>query len=413
MNMQKKRKREGYESVNESQREEMWNLFANHFLMQPCVSAISKKILGNGIKVERKGAVADLHPLIDAVVREKYHAFVRDAIEHIAVQGFFAYTLVPSDARSGRLSYPVVVPWHAYEARHGLTTHCEAEVKCTAKGEDKKIFETVTIFPVSRDGTLSSPVAAASRYCFMLQDAENCDALAYSILSDPPVLTRHKTDHAFDTRDLAGGTVPGLAAQMESDNMAVRNRININVYKQQQRLIAALNDHSIDTATAFWQTRINPATGREDDTNTSHSYAPKFVPLPSDAEVAQLQLPHPRADMVNYRRQCFEIIATALGVPLGVVSSMTSGASVKQQHNQAHEMFLMTCDSYANAVGAAVGKIFAQSFTTLKSYEVKVEFPGLEKEWIPIDKEASRKTLEAPPGVAPIPRRPLDRETRI
>ena len=48
----KKRKREeSFERVNESQREELWNVYTNHFLIQPCVSAIWKKILAKGIEI--------------------------------------------------------------------------------------------------------------------------------------------------------------------------------------------------------------------------------------------------------------------------------------------------------------------------------------------------------------------------
>lgn len=53
--MEKKRKRgAGREPINESQRQEMWALYANHYLMQPCVASISKNILSGGIKISRR-----------------------------------------------------------------------------------------------------------------------------------------------------------------------------------------------------------------------------------------------------------------------------------------------------------------------------------------------------------------------
>lgn len=384
---EKKRKREeSFERVNESQREELWNVYTNHFLIQPCVSAIWKKILAKGIEISRKGVVAALNADIDALVRERYYQFARDAVEHVCVQGFFAYTIVPSDARSGRLPYPLVVPWYAYEAHHGLSSHCEPELRCRAKNDEKRTFQTLTATRIAKDGTVNSPLASATKYCFLLEDAERNDVTAYNILSNPPVLTRHKTDHAFDSRDLVGGGVPGLMAQTEQDNMQVRNRINVNTYKQQQALIAALNDKGIDTASSFWESLLNPATGKMED-KRNVEYEPTFVPLPSDADVAQLQLPHARSDMVNFRRQCFEIISTAMGVPLSIVSGMSASHTTKA-NMQSDNTFKTTCDTYANLLSGILSRIFAESFTTLKHYEVKVAFPSL------LAEEESRKTTK-------------------
>lgn len=419
--MQKKRKHGEDEAVNEHQREEVWKLFTNHFLIQPAITAISNKILGKGIKIKRKSIVANLNEDINVLVNRQYYSFVKDAIENIAVQGFFAYNIVPSDARNGKLSFPVVVPWHLYEAKFAYSANYEAEIKCQARMENKT-FCSVAVHNVTREvrritlickqlkkisklkilcfvyfnfysvdnfalnkvllvltkGILTSPVASASKYCFILDEAEKYDALAYNILSDPPVLTRHKTDHAFDSRDLLGSSVPGLVAQIENDNMEVRNRININVYKQQQRLIATLNERGIDTANAFWQSCLNPATGKERQSNFSQEHVPKFVPLPSDAEVAQMQLPHARTDMVNFRKQCFEIIATALGVPLNIISSI-GGTSVALAQAQSVYTFNTTCRNYANVLSTTLAKVFTQTFTTLKPHEVIVEFPALDE----------------------------------
>lgn len=221
-------------------------------------------------------------------------------------------------------------------------------------------------------------------------------------------MTRTKTDHTFDSRDLVGGAVPGLNAQNEHDNIQIRNRINVSCFREQQDLIATLNDRRIDSGDSYWDGVMNPATGKNED-HAETGYAPNFVPLPADAEVQQIQLPRARADMVAFRRQCFEIITTALGVPLNIVSSM-SGTGVNRAQCQSEDTFAATCDFYANTIAEVLGTVFAESFTTLKSYEVCVAFPGLcEKTGA---ERAGARAVKAEGGASDRKRAPADDEAK-
>lgn len=141
------------------------------------------------------------------------------------------------------------------------------------------------------------------------QDAlERNAAAAEELRSRPPLYTTMRTDHAFDERSIyttAPITLEGRMQNLVNEekakaNMLARNRIMLDAYAVQNRLVNSLNTLQVDTSAPGWDDTVDPATGLPRFlTNGVDPSAPcPVIPLPADAVIAHATNAQSRTDLV-------------------------------------------------------------------------------------------------------------------
>ena len=118
-----------------------------------------------------------------------------------------------------------------------------------------------------------------------------------------------RTDHAFDERSIYSTAPLTLEARMQNlvseerakANMLARNRIVMDAYAVQNRMVNSLNALQVDTSAPGWDQRVDPDTGlpRFQSEGGSDPSAPcPVIPLPADAVVAHAATAQARTDLV-------------------------------------------------------------------------------------------------------------------
>jgi hypothetical protein len=304
--------------------------------------------------------------------------FARQALTDILVQGFCVYGIKPPRVGKSKFPAPFIFSRGLLDL-HMVVDRGQDRLQCRAKEDSKlsKIYLFVDEMPES-DGTLNSRVAGVTKTISYLEELEKHDIQSFAIRSSPPVLTKTKTDNAFDSRDVLGGGVDGLMAQDASDNMRTRNMINVDQYKQQADLIKTLNREKIDSSDAFWKKHVDPTkmTYLSESLRTGvEGYVPRFVPLPADAEVATFNLANERKDYVQLQKFCKTQICTGLGVPEAYVDgSQTSGGAASAIAKNMDEIVRVSLTPLRDALGKLLLEIFHTCYGN--AITVQCVFPG-------------------------------------
>jgi hypothetical protein len=210
-----------------------------------------------------------------------------------------------------------------------------------------------------------------------LEEIESHDIHAFAIRSRPPVLTKTHTDTTFDSRDVISGSVPGLRAQDESDNMEMRNVINGQQWKQQTDMISTLNKHQIDSSDPFWKKHVNGTSDTflsESLRNDVAGYTPRFIPLPNDADVAKFDLPIERRDLVPLQKFCKMQICTGMGVPEGYIDGQVGGGNSVAATRTMDEFVRVSLMPLRASLSRILLEIYDRCFG--KSEFVDCVFPG-------------------------------------
>jgi hypothetical protein len=304
--------------------------------------------------------------------------FARQALNDILVQGFCAYGIKPPRLGKSKFHVPFIISRSLLELSM-VVDHGQDRLQCRPK-EDAKISKIklfIDEMPES-DGTLNSRVAGVSKTISYLEELEKHDIQSFAIRSSPPVLTKTKTDNAFDSRDVLGGGVDGLMAQDASDNMRTRNMINVDQYKQQADLIKTLNREKIDSSDTFWKKHVDPTKMTylsESLRSGVEGYVPRFIPLPADADVAAFNFANERKDYVQLQKFCKSQICTGLGVPEAFVDgSQTSGGAASAIAKNMDEIVRVSLTPLRSALGRLMLEVFHGCYGNSNS--VQCLFPG-------------------------------------
>lgn len=319
-----------YTPVSQKTVDLCWEQSRTNATVSSCISFITSKILGPGFvfsSLDGKEANVDF----DRHVRNYFVPFAKKALESILVQGYCVYGINPRFEKS---LYPVpfIFSRKTFEARM-VVKHGEDVMEVTSREKKKsgKQFLFVEDLP-DHTGVIKSRVSKVSRIASYLEELEDHDIHAFAIRSRPPILTKTTTDTTFDSRDVITGSVPGLRAQDENDNMGLRNKITMQQYRQQHDLISTLNRERIDSSEQFWGQHVDPRHNTflsESLRKDVEGYVPRFIPLPNDADVARFDAPTERRDLVQLERFCKSQICLGMGVPETHVEGRNTASNTK------------------------------------------------------------------------------------
>ncbi len=345
----------------------LWTLYENHFLLKPCVDAVCDTVLGGGVEV--LNGVAPLSAEARGTFGAALLQFSKEVLVSFLVQGFVVYTIAPSD--SERVSIPLVVPPDAYAVTQEYDERCRVRLV-------PDVHEGFTAVKVLRlhahghfthRGVCVSPVGSTVKYCHYLEHLEKHDIEVQRIHANPPVLTTTKTDSAFDSRDMLSGAVPGLRAETEHENMAMRNKITFMQHTEHKNLVDYLNRTRVDTSGGAWA-------GYVEEPGDAEGYVPRLVPLPNDATVASFTLPSELKTINESRKQVCELIATSMGVPLLALSSLGGGAHNTRNVENNTSTLVRTSRALATSLRVVLRDVSSICLAT-PSLNLVVEFPSL------------------------------------
>ena len=374
--MQKRTKREG-EKEDYEFRMKLWNTYENHFLLRPCVDSVCNTIFSKGIAVSNASVQQRLSDHANALMVTDFLKFGRLIVESFMVQGFVVYMIAPAKGDED-YSVPVVVPPNKYEVTIEEDAYFRRKINVILKtDEESRVIKGTEVCCHNEFSSLSlrciSAVGSTIKYCTYLEHLELHDIEIQRMHANPPVLTVNKTDATFDSRDMTSGAIPGLRAQTEHENLAMRNKINVMQYSEQARLVSFLNVNRADTSSRAWEQYLEES----DSEKSSVAFVPRFVPLPNDANIANFSLPPELKNINESRKQVCEIIATSMGVPLLALSSMGGTAqNTKNAENNAHAL-QRTSQMLSVSTRAALVDAFSKCFVESKN-NFKINFPALD-----------------------------------
>ncbi len=360
----------------------LWQHFSTNAHVTACARVLEGRILGKGAMFSR-GENTPPTPTFYQHVMRKYVPFLRDCLEHIWVTGMVAYAIVP--ATKTTLPYPVVIPRdqivYLHRTRrgvlreHGVSLRGDSPSSLGASGlEPKKgVFLYVATAP-HPDGQFGSVMSSILRTLTFTGALELAAVAAEEVRVRPPIVTRARTDYAFDDRDMAGG-MPGMRGTMENANQSVRNRITAQQGAMQRALVMLLNSNKVDTNDGAWQSKIDPVTGLPVlNTNEQNAYVPEFVPLPNDTEAVQYSLPQARGDLVALQRSSVEAICAAMGVPPPMLTGHSGGARSIATLGQ--DLFSTTLDNLRGHLDNIMTDVYTHLYG--ETEDLETVFPAMQ-----------------------------------
>lgn len=315
-----------------------WTIYKTDPVLMACRTMVLSSVLGQGILF----ADAKSHRMVDKNffehVQRHYVAFARDVIDAVYVQGWAAYTVDKAT------SVPHCVPPGAGQYRFRLTKSWKVELGLFgARGADsssdvpeRDVFFVVDTIP-DLSGAINSAMASYSRSRYFKDLLERQAIVAETLRARPPLYTTMRTSHAFNEADIYRDAGPSLGAAIANSlseertraNMLVRNRILMDTYKSQDRLVRSLNARAVDTSQPGWEKDVDPMTGlpafRADASEDDGTSCP-IIPLPADAAVAHAPSAAARTDLVHIQEYVARMGCLVMGVPPYLVGIPQTGA---------------------------------------------------------------------------------------
>lgn len=340
----------------------LWSIRYTNATVGACCAYLTSRLLGLGFYYEsqnRKTATSEFK----AHVNKHFLPFAKKALDAFLVQGFVVFNVhKPTDSQ---YPIPFVLGQGSYDVHMHVSDRGLQSIKVTEKNGKKRkgVYFHVLDLPTDT-GVCTSKVSLVSKSISYVEEVEKLDLQSFSVRARPPVLTRTKTDNTFDSRDVISGSIPGLRAQDENDNIALRNRITIAQTRMQQELIKTLNDKRVDSSGDFWASQMNPSERLGSQLRRDvDEYAPRFIPLPNDADVAKYEMPEEKHNLHEVWRHVKDQICMGMGVPESFLRASASGGSATGLALKTMEDFIrLTTSPLQQSLGDLLARVFAVCF---------------------------------------------------
>lgn len=356
----------------------LWNQKYTNATAGACCGYLNSRLLGMGFKyVSSEGYVESDE--FSKHIKKFFVKFAKDALEALLVQGFVVYSLMPRYKGNAHMPYPFVHSIGQYKIEKSYNRHGYPTLVAASANERGSRLRCFTMDLPTDEGFLTSRLSLVSKQITYLDELEKNDIQAYSIRARPPVLTKNKTDIAFDSRDVIGGAIPGFRASEEEGNQGVRNQITVAQFKQQQELIRTLNEHRINTSSSFWTNKDDPSRLADRLQAESSDYTPRFVPLPNDADVCKFDLPEEKKDLVHIQKYVKGQICMGMGVPEHFISPSGTGAGFGEKSMRlSNEYMRMSISPLKEAIDSLMVLIYHECFSDddKNHHEVECYFPS-------------------------------------
>lgn len=362
-----------------------WTIYKTDPVLMACRTMVLSAILGKGI------IFADVksHKMVDKVffehVQRHYVTFARDVVDALYVQGWAAYTVDKAT------SVPTCVPLGAGEYRFRLKKSWKLELALFGAREggmsdtpERDVFFVVES-PPDLGGAINSAMASYSRSRYFKDLLERQAIVAETIRARPPLYTTVRTSHAFNEADIYREAGPSLSAAINNSlseeraraNMLARNRIVMDAYRVQERLVRSLNSRALDTSLPGWEADVDPMTGlpafkavSEDDGTSC-----PIIPLPADSAVAHAPAAAARADLVHIQEYVARMGCLVMGVPPYLVGIPQTGA-VTALVTTASDQLRLTSERFRHVLSQLLLDVYELLYDTREG--LTVVFPSMQ-----------------------------------
>jgi hypothetical protein len=310
-----------------------WAVYNNDPILRACRNAVVARLLGQGVVFADAGFKRLTDETFFNHVQRHFVGFCRELIDAVCVQGFAAFTVDRQEA------VPRCVPFGAGEFRFRVGKHWRTELALFViedgeeRGPLRDVFFAVDTAPDLR-GAPSSAVSTYARPRYFKDLLERQAAVAEALRARPPLYTTTRTVHAFDEASIYKEALPtrssaianSLSEERARANMLVRNRIVMDAFVAQDRLVRALNARHLDTSVPGWEREVDPLTGLPAFRTQDDGEGCPVIPLPADAAVAHAPQAQARSDLVAIQEHTARLACLIMGVPPIVVGLPHAGA---------------------------------------------------------------------------------------
>lgn len=207
-------------------------------------------------------------------------------------------------------------------------------------------------------------------------------AVAEALRSRPPLYTTMRTDHSFNERTIYEAALPTVEARMQNTlaaeraraNMLVRNKIVMDAYAAQDRLVRNLNAQHIDTGMAGWDRHVDPMTGLPVFRAENDEENCPIIPLPTDAVVAHTPAAQSRTDLVPIQEHVCRQACMVMGVPPFAVGMQGGGQAMGAQAASSAGSLKTTVDRFRHMLTTVLSDVYELLYDDKE--QVTVVFPS-------------------------------------
>ncbi|KAK3289705.1 hypothetical protein CYMTET_2834 [Cymbomonas tetramitiformis] len=276
------------------------------------------------------------NPEFERFSRRKLKRFIEQALDSIFIKGFVVYRVEP--AREATLyPYPCVVDSEenvTYVIRRDKNPDRTVSIVkagaaidwlgTTTSDSSKRSKNDVTYCYCETDpsmltGEVRSIASSLYYHISMTQNLEHSAMYIERARSAQNVLTKRKTDQAFDERFLTSDidSTSDERAMLVMENMHLRDQMDSAL----QRRKTAENQRQEQSNTMRQGMHMPVGMYQVQDPLDSWNCAPQFVPLPIDSDVAPTPAVSGRGDLTTMQTNCDLIIKRAFGFESGEAKS--------------------------------------------------------------------------------------------
>ena len=370
-----------WQRVNYNTIASLWQLYHTEPTIQSCAHVIFNRLLTLGLLFETETKVVD--EKFQKHARVYFEKFAREFVSSMWVQGLVAYHIIKE--RKGKNEYPIphILHHDTIFIEFKFNNDYEREYRVISKMTGDEIPETFVheSGPPTKTGGVISIISNIHRLCSFKNMLELSAVVAEEVRAKPPVLTRVRTDKAFDERDMHGsGIVPGMVGQIEFENMTTRNNITTIAMQQQRNLVRILNQAGIDSSSNAWRERVDPMTGLPVFSSgmEEEDVVPPFIPLPNYTEALPYTLPQVRNDLVSLQRYTREMICSVMGVPPQSLEGRYQTVAALTLND---DLMTNTVGSIENILKIVFKNLLSLIFPTENVWDgMNIVFPGLRRQ---------------------------------
>jgi hypothetical protein len=292
MSKDKKRDRPTSLEVNNDELRSAWKVFRENAVVRNCISEYESFVCRKQLVVTKDNEICS--DFLQKHIENKIKPFLISCVQHILVQGYVCYNIVPAYKSKPSLPYPILVHFDDCCTKIQKTEYAEIKMETTLKEEVSngmpKIESYSSRMPFG-DGCLNSVVSTALSY------AKRSALLYESEMTN--IVKKNKTTYLLKQNDTAKDVDP------------FENIINAHANEKNE----SFDDGQLDKLTKALNANLN-----RESVELDSSAGIQFVPLPSGADAIPVLPSEVKLEAMIKTQEHFTcMICHSMGVPIDML----------------------------------------------------------------------------------------------
>jgi len=361
------------------------SVFENNPATVAARNVLHSQLLSSGLLLKQNGESIDVAPLFRRHLDSYWTSFARDVLDAFLIYGFCVVTYDTKDTNSSttplRLrkkrqrqegskpgtsdvynTIPSVAPIGSFRlafktsGKSGMRREYTV-YKQASDGDFGRDDESIVFLHNEPDsqGNICSALASVRETAQFMSNVISLAVDAERILCNPPLVTQTRPKVSKPGANPGDMYFDSESREIQSESQQEENAQSARALQLQIDLCRAINSaQNLSTPNSIHQTLTSAIHGNGE---VARQLGERMYALPVNQEIARVEQPHARTDLVNIVRMANDMMSTAIGVPSSLLfEARFSGQSSSQ---------LALLNSTVQQLGRAVDGVLTNAYNDI------------------------------------------------